>query len=178
RSLERHRAARKRGGTMRDKKVSLLVILSLLPLIAAQADARGHAARSAKSASRVLSSSAQLPKTMLGVECSRASELCLEKMLNVRAHLVLSGCGLEQPVEPGVPSSASKPSESALPAMLFPPANVNTITGPEVLPHVTQSESMVWSSDGQTIVVNYNDSRTAPANFSGVSYSINSGLTF
>src|SRR5207249_10368630 len=42
----------------------------------------------------------------------------------------------------------------------------------------TQSESTVWSSDGNTIVVNYNDSRTAPGNYSGVSVSTDRGATF
>jgi len=48
------------------------------------------------------------------------------------------------------------------------------------LPHVVQSESMVWSQ-GSTIVVNYNDSlgaASSPTNFSGVSVSHDGGTTF
>jgi hypothetical protein len=37
---------------------------------------------------------------------------------------------------------------------------------------------MVWSSDGNTVVVNYNDSRTAPNNYSGLSVSTDGGTTW
>ena len=157
---------------MRGKRVSFLAILFFLPLIAARAATGGrslssNAARSHNSASRASPPEAQTPKTVLGVECSRASELGLEKMMNVRAHLILSGCGLEKPLERAFSTSAAKQSRSVPAAPLLAPNNVNIITGPEIFPRVTQSESMVWSSDGQTFVVNYNDSRTSPDNYSG-----------
>jgi hypothetical protein len=111
------------------------------------------------------------PTSVLGVDCSSIAALGIDKQMNMRAALIRIGCGVEMPGEPG----SVKPGVGApLPS----PVNVNTITGLEIFPHVTQSESMVWSSDGQTIVVNYNDSNTAPANYSGVSVSTDGGNTF
>jgi len=52
------------------------------------------------------------------------------------------------------------------------------ITGGEgVYPHVTQSESQTWAN-GSTVVMAYNDSRTAPSCYSGGSYSLNGGATW
>ncbi len=125
--------------------------------------------------------SAQAPTSVLGVECSRVGELGIDKMMNVRAHLILMGCGLEKPAQPA-PSGLAAGPKKAQPAPtgpLGPPTNVNTITRTQILPQVTQSESMVWSSDGQTIVVNYNDHTTPPpTNYSGVSVSTDGGASF
>src|SRR5947208_3425516 len=116
---------------------------------------------------------AQQPETITGADCSRIAELGIDKQSNLRAASIRVACGLEAPGEPGVASAAPE----AL-GPLAAPTDVDTVTGTETYPHVTQSESMVWSSDGNTIVVNYNDSRTAPNNYSGVSVSTNGGNTF
>jgi len=116
---------------------------------------------------------AQQPEIITGADCSRIAELGIDKQQNLRAAYIRIACGLEAPGEPGVVSAAPE-----VPSPLAAPVNVNTITGTETYPHVTQSESMVWSSDGATIVVNYNDSRTAPSNYSGVSVSTDGGNTF
>src|SRR5438552_4146253 len=116
---------------------------------------------------------AQQPETVMGADCSRIAELGIDKQQNLRAASIRVACGLEAPGEPGVASAAAE-----TPGELVASADVNTITGTETYPHVTQSESMVWSSDGNTIVVNYNDSRTAPNNYSGVSVSTDGGVTF
>ncbi|MEO7134690.1 MAG: sialidase family protein [Vicinamibacterales bacterium] len=58
--------------------------------------------------------------------------------------------------------------------------DVNLITGGEIFPKVTQSESAVWGQ-GNTIVVVYNDSRgssLSPVNYSGISVSTDGGATF
>lgn len=103
--------------------------------------------------------------------CSQVQQLGIDKQANLRAAAIRVGCGLEPAGSPIAVTSA--PAEA--PAL---PGNVDTVTGPELYPHVTQSESMVWSSDGKTIVVNINDSRTAPTNYSGVSVSTDGGATF
>src|SRR5712691_11468156 len=113
------------------------------------------------------------PETITDADCARIAELGIDKQQNLRAAYIRIACGLEAPGEPGVVSAVP-----GAPGPLAAPANVNTITGTETYPKVTQSESMVWSSDGNTIVVNYNDSRTAPNNYSGVSRSIDGGSTF
>src|SRR5207247_10874100 len=115
----------------------------------------------------------QQPETTTGPDCSRIAELGIDKQQNLRAASIRIACGLEAPGEPGVVSAAPE-----VPSPLAAPTNVNTITGTETYTSVTQSESMVWSSDGNTIVVNYNDSRTAPGNYSGVSVSTDGGASF
>jgi len=112
--------------------------------------------------------------TVLGVQCSRVNELGIDKQENLRATMIRVGCGLEAGGDPDLFPA----SEAERPAFING-VNVNTITGPENFPHVTQSESMVWATpDGSTIVVNYNDSDTASGNYSGVSVSVDSGATF
>ncbi len=112
--------------------------------------------------------------TVLGVQCSRVNELGVDKQENLRATMIRVGCGLEAGGDPDLFPA----SEAERPAFING-VNVNTITGPENFPHVTQSESMVWATpDGSTIVVNYNDSDTASGNYSGVSVSVDSGATF
>ncbi len=44
-------------------------------------------------------------------------------------------------------------------------------------PHIIQSETYVYAH-GSTIVVNYNDTRTAPGCYAGLSYSTDSGATW
>src|SRR5262249_45721083 len=55
--------------------------------------------------------------------------------------------------------------------------NVDGITGGEVSPHTTQSVHQIWAS-GSTVVVYYNDSRDAPRNSTGISYSTDGGATY
>jgi hypothetical protein len=117
---------------------------------------------------------AQAPTTVLGIACVDIEALGFDKQTNQRAAAIRAGCGLQlagasAPRPPMSPAPESSPS---------PPANVDIITGTETLPKVTQDQSVVWSSDGRTIVVNYSDSRTSPSNYSGVSVSTDAGVTW
>ena len=109
--------------------------------------------------------------TALGVQCSRIKELGIDKQMNLRAAAIRIGCGVEKGGAAGK-ASLSPMAPSAL------PGNVNVVTGADAFPHVTQSENTVASSDGATVVVNYNDSTNAPNNYSGVSVSADGGVTF
>jgi hypothetical protein len=110
-------------------------------------------------------------QTVLGVPCSEIFERGIDKQENLRATSIRVGCGLDAP---GEAEEGGADGINAIDA-----DNINVITGGETFPHVTQSESMVWSTpDAQTIVVNYNDSNTAPNNYSGVSVSFDGGITF
>jgi len=110
-------------------------------------------------------------QTVLGVQCSQIFELGIDKQENLRATMIRVACGLDAPGFAGQDGEGIESPEDF--------TNINLITGGETLPHVTQSESMVWSTpDGSTIVVNYNDSRNAPSNYSGVSVSFDHGATF
>jgi hypothetical protein len=113
-------------------------------------------------------------RAILGVECSQVADLQIDKQTNLRAAMIMVGCGLAEPGRPGQePQTAPR-----LGAGGSAPNNQDVITGTETYPKVTQSESMVWSSDGRTIVVNYNDSSASPSNYSGVSVSTDGGATF
>ncbi len=110
-------------------------------------------------------------ETVLGVPCSDIFKLGIDKQENLRATSIRVGCGLEAAGAAGEEADGFDAVDDLI--------NVNTITGPEPFPHVTQSESMVWSTpDGVTVVVNYNDSNSAPSNYSGVSVSVDSGNSF
>src|ERR1700737_3813711 len=112
----------------------------------------------------------QTPNTFMGVECWRIPQLGIDKQANLRAAAIRRGCGLEPA---GGAGTTPKAPASGKPARNAPQAagsgNVEVITGDETYPHVTQSESVVWTSEGATVLVKYNDSRTAPFNYSGLS---------
>ena len=59
-------------------------------------------------------------------------------------------------------------------------ADVDLVTGTETFAHVTQSETYTLANpdNPNQVVVTYNDSRTASANYSGGSYSSDGGATF
>ena len=121
----------------------------------------------------------QMPpgKTVLGVACADIERLGIHKQVNRRAGRIRIGCGLEPGGAPvASPAPLAAPMAAPAPAL---PGNFNVITGAETSPHVTQSGSMVWSSDGKTIVVNYNDSRDVEAaGTSGLSVSTDGGSSW
>ena len=102
-------------------------------------------------------------------DCSQIEALGLDRQANLRAALLRIRCGQ------GIGGTLVPTPPVVGPD--YGGADVNTITGTETLNSVTQSESMVWGN-GNTIVVTYNDSRTAPSNYSGGSYSTDGGTTF
>ena len=97
----------------------------------------------------------------------------------MRAYEILVQCGRVKPGGPTVPraGAATRPIAGGIFAPLYGGHDVNTISGPEIYPKVTQSESVVWGN-GSTVVVNYNDSMTSPDCYAGLSYSTNGGATF
>ena len=116
---------------------------------------------------------ARAQMTSLGIDCSQIPDLGIWVQDNLGAGAVLIECGMSQ---------GGSPDEGEEAPLDAPPTNVNLITGTETFPNVTQSESMVWaSSDANTIVVNYNDSRgrtATPIQLSGISFSTDGGATF
>jgi hypothetical protein len=128
--------------------------------------------------SMLLMMPAHAAKVVLGVDCSQLTPQAAQKLhmqTNLRASMILVGCGL---VPGGKPKAGAKPLGPQ--SRLLSP-DVNVITGPETWPHITQSESMVWSSDGMKVAVAYNDSRgrdDVPINLEGVSVSTDGGATW
>lgn len=127
---------------------------------------------------------AHAAKVVLGVNCSQLTPQIAHRLLmqtNLRASMILVGCGLT----PGGGVGAGRKSQSGVgrrgsrPMLLS--SDVDLITGPETWPNVTQSESMVWSSDGTVVAAAYNDSRgrnDSPVNLEGISVSTNGGATW
>src|SRR5260370_2914958 len=114
------------------------------------------------------------PQTALGVPCSEIFERGIDMQENLRATAIRVACGLDAPGSAGAEGLEADSVDEGGPF-----ANINVITGGETFPHVTQSETIVWSTPNrQTVVVNYNDSNTAPSNYSGVSVSTDGGQTF
>jgi len=115
---------------------------------------------------------AQAPGSVLGVECSQIGALGIDKQMNMRAAMIRVGCGVE------AAGNAEGTAQGGRSGAQDAPLNVNTITEEEVFPKVTQSEAMVWSSDGATIVVTMNDSSGWRPSLGGVSVSQDGGETF
>ncbi len=122
-----------------------------------------------------------------GFDCSKVHQLGIDKQDNMLAGLIMIGCGYteggsEEGTEEGLASSGNGFSQwvrSLLPGPLFiGGADVDVILPDGPFPHVTQSESMEWGNGSGTWVVNYNDSRTAPSCYSGLSYSTDNGVTW
>ena len=114
--------------------------------------------------------SAPAQMTSVGIDCSQVDELQLFKQENMRAGLALIECGF---VPGGQPSGIQD-----LPLV---PANI--LASKRKCSdqfNCTRSESMAaGNTTGTNIVVNYNDHNKVPVeNYSGVSFSTNSGATF
>src|SRR5436190_1714291 len=110
-------------------------------------------------------------------DCSRISELGLDRQLNIRAAMIVVGCrGEKWPGQSG-PVDPKNPFKPLLPGN-YGGVDRNVILPEAPYPDVTQSESMVWGH-GDTIVVNYNDVRGISTScFAGISYSTDGGAAW
>src|SRR6516225_8804367 len=119
-----------------------------------------------------------------GFDCSKIHELGIDKQENLRAGAIMIACGISQggSASPGSGFFANGFSQwvrNLLPEPLFIGGpDVDVILPDGTFPHVTQSASMEWGGPNNTWVVNYNDSRSAPSCYSGLSYSTDNGGTW
>src|SRR6266566_9171758 len=116
-----------------------------------------------------------------GFDCSKIHELGVDKMDNLRAGLIMIACGESPGGSASRAGTFSQFVQKLLPVPLaYGAADVDLITGAEAFPSVTQSETYTTANpdNPNQIVVTYNDSRTAPGNYSGGSFSSNGGATF
>ena len=121
----------------------------------------------------VLQPQAQAQMTSTGIACSQIAALRLLQQDNMRAGLTLIECGVVQGGHPTGSGDAVTGDEPAPPNILV--SNRTCTSGSSC----TKSESMVFASPkagDHTVVVNYNDHNGN--NYSGVSYSTDSGSTF
>ncbi len=123
------------------------------------------------------------PLVPVGFDCSRISELGIDKQENLRAGAIMIACGEAQGGTPSASSALFEAIESALAPLAYGAGDVNLITGTESSPNITQSETFttVNPENPNQIVVAYNDSRgrnVSPINISGASASTDGGTTF
>ena len=112
-----------------------------------------------------------------GPGCADLARHGVDRQTNLRAASLLLACGRAAGGSATAGAAGASLQQQPPAAAALGGSDVDLITGADVFPHVTQSESFVWAHAG-TVVVNYNDSRNAPSNFSGVSVSTDGGATF
>ena len=119
------------------------------------------------------------PLVPAGFDCSQFRALALDKQENFRAGAIAIYCGEAQGGSPTYSGDIS-PFVQELMAPLFGGADVDLVTGTDTITHPTQSETYTLANpdNPNQIVVTYNDSRTAGANYSGGSFSTDGGTTF
>ncbi|HUS16626.1 MAG TPA: hypothetical protein VM536_16650, partial [Chloroflexia bacterium] len=114
-------------------------------------------------------------------DCSLIEKLGIDRQLNLRAAGIMQQCGRVPGGQPATGGAGSVTSAfRAQNPAAYGGADVNTITGAETSPNVTQSETFVWGQ-GNTVIAAYNDSRgrnANPINISGASVSTDGGTTF
>ncbi|MGE5208978.1 MAG: sialidase family protein [Alphaproteobacteria bacterium] len=116
-----------------------------------------------------------------GFDCAQIHDLGIDRMENFRAGAIMIACGEAEGGSPGAGNSFAKLAEKLLPIPLaYGTTDVDLVTGTETFAHVTQSETFTMANpdNPNQIVVTYNDSRTAPSNYSGASISSDGGNTF
>ena len=123
------------------------------------------------------------PLVPVGFDCSRISQLGIDKQENLRAGAIMIACGEAQGGKPSASSALFEAIESALAPLAYGATDVDLVTSTETSPHVTQSETATASNpdNPNQIVVAYNDSRgrnVSPINISGASVSTDGGNTF
>src|SRR5437899_2911244 len=122
-----------------------------------------------------------IPGLPPGFDCSTIHERGIDRMENLGAGLIMIACG-ESPGGSASPGRAfSRLVKKLLPTPLaYGAADVDVVTGTETFPAVTQSETYTTANpdNPNQIVVNYNDSHSAPSCYAGISYSSDGGATF
>src|SRR5438093_9462909 len=116
-------------------------------------------------------------------DCSKIHELGIDKQENMRAGAIMIYCGEAQGGAVSPAHSFSQLVETLLGPLAYGTSDVDLVTGPEISPNVTQSETFTASNpdNPNQIVVAYNDSRgrnVSPINISGASVSTDGGTTF
>jgi hypothetical protein len=116
-------------------------------------------------------------------DCSKIHELGIDKQENMRAGAIMIYCGEAQGGAASPAHGFSQLVQTLLSPLAYGTTDVDLVTGAEISPNVTQSETFTASNpdNPNQIVVAYNDSRgrnASPINISGASVSTDGGNTF
>jgi hypothetical protein len=115
-----------------------------------------------------------------GFDCATIHDLGIDRQENLLAGSIMIACG-ESPGGTATSFGAFSRLFNAVTAPLtYGGTDVDVITGTDTITHPTQSETYTLANpdNPNQIVVTYNDSRTASANYSGASYSSDGGTTW
>src|SRR6266481_841973 len=113
-------------------------------------------------------------------DCATIQENGVDKQENFRAGAIMIACGEAQGGSASSYGAFSQLLDRLTAPLAYGGTDVDLVTGTETFPSVTQSETYTLANpdNPNQIVVTYNDSRTASANYSGASYSSDGGTTF
>jgi hypothetical protein len=123
------------------------------------------------------------PLVPAGFDCSKIHELGIDKQENLRAGAIMIACGEAEGGSASHFRAFAQLIQSLLGPLAYGNTDVDLVTGAEISPNVTQSETFTASNpdNPNQIVVAYNDSRgrnASPINISGASVSTDGGNTF
>src|SRR5437667_6421100 len=161
--------------------IGLFVVLSGVFLALAGLGTFSASAFSPAKAQQKKTKILNIPGLPPGFDCAKIHEKGIDKMENMRAGLIMIACGESPGGSASRAGTFSQFVQKLLPVPLaYGAADVDLITGAEAFPSVTQSETYTTANpdNPNQIVVTYNDSRTAPNNYSGGSVSTDGGTTF
>ena len=115
-----------------------------------------------------------------GFDCATIHEHGIDKQENFRAGAIMIACGEAEGGSASSYGAFSQLLDTLTAPLAYGGADVDLITGADSIAHPTQSETYTLANpdNPNQIVVAYNDSRTAPANYSGASFSSDGGTTF
>src|SRR6266545_4220425 len=116
------------------------------------------------------------------IDCSKITELGIDRQENLRAGAIMIYCGLSEGGKAAPGHAFSKLVQSLMAPLAYGDTDVDLITGTESFPNVTQSETFTTANpdNPDQIVVAYNDSRgfSGGNNGAGASVSTDGGTTF
>ena len=115
-----------------------------------------------------------------GFDCATIHEKGIDRQENLLAGAIMIACGEAEGGSASPYGAFSQLFDRLTAPLAYGGADVDLITGTETFPSVTQSETYTTANpdNPNQIVVTYNDSRTAPSNYSGASFSSDGGTTF
>src|SRR5213083_936174 len=101
------------------------------------------------------------PLVPAGFDCSRIHDLGIDKQENMRAGAIMIACGEAQGGSASPFRAFAQLIQNLLSPLAYGTTDVDLVTGAEISPNVTQSETFTASNpdNPNQIVVAYNDSR-------------------
>src|SRR5947207_6078221 len=115
-----------------------------------------------------------------GLDCATIHEKGIDRQENLLAGSIMIACGEAQGGSSFYGPFSQLLYNRVTAPLAYGGADIDLVTGADSISHPTQSETYTLANpdNPNQIVVTYNDSRTASANYSGASYSSDGGATW